>query len=817
MTVLESCFHCDSTATSSVRAVAGDGVERSFCCTGCASATGLILAQGLERYYAFRTASGQAPRYEQRNWLIYDRDQALRKYTHVREDGERELSLQIEGMHCAACAWLLENSLRQLEGICDIQVNIGSARAEIRFDPARASLSRVLQSIYALGYEPCPLSFTPGGPPWLTERRTALKRLAVAGFGMMQVMTYAVSLYAGALDGIAPDLEQLLRFVSLLVSTPVVLYAAQPFFIAAWRGLRMRSLVMDLPVALSIGFAYLWSVWATLRGHGAVYFDSAVMFTFFLLLGRFIEMSLRNGFGLQQDAIARLLPESVLRIRDNGELRVIPDELCVGDLVRILPGERVPADGEILSGRTEIDESLLTGESQPCTRQTGDSLIAGTLNLSNAVEMRIAQVGQDSTLAAVSRLLERARASRPRIAEAADAVAAWFVAGVLLLAVCVALYWLHVDSARAFPTVLAVLVVTCPCALSLATPAALAAATTRLARSGLIVTRGRALETLARADRVVFDKTGTLTFGQPALTELRLLRIGASPKRCLVIAAALERYSSHPIARAFAKESWAIDVSEVTSRQGSGIEGRVGDERYRIGRLDFVLELCATGAVVAESAEGSSSVFLGDTAGLLAEFLLCDALRADAQVTLLQLRSQGLEPLIASGDRAAVVAAIARQLGEPRSFGNLRAVDKLACVRSLQAQRHIVVMVGDGVNDAPVLAGADVSVAIGGGTDLAKVSADIVMLGENLAPLAQGIETARHCMHIIRQNIAWAVLYNAAAVPLAASGWLQPWMAAIGMSMSSLLVTLNALRLRRPSAAAAGADLPVRSAQVLPA
>jgi Cu2+-exporting ATPase len=818
VSALESCFHCGSTAAGGLRTVGVDGVDRAFCCGGCAAATGLIFAQGLERYYSFRSASDQAPRYEQRDWSIYDRDRALRSYTHVREDGERELSLQIDGMHCAACAWLLDNSLRQLDGIRDIQVNAGSARAEIRFDPTQVPLSRVLESIHALGYEPRPLSFTPGGPPWLAERRTALKRLAVAGFGMMQVMTYAVSLYAGALDGIAPDLEQLLRFVSLLVSTPVVLYAAQPFFIAAWRGLRMRTLVMDLPVALSIAAAYLWSVCSTLRGRGAVYFDSAVMFTFFLLLGRFVEMSLRNGFGLQQDAIARLLPESILRITATGEERVIPDELCTGDRVRILPGERVPADGEIVCGRTEIDESMLTGESLPHSREAGENLIAGTLNLANAVDMRITRVGQDSTLAAVSRLLERARASRPHIAQAADAVAVWFVAGVLVLAVIAALYWLHADAARAFPTVLAVLVVTCPCALSLATPAALAAATTQLARTGLIVTRGRALETLARADCIVFDKTGTLTFGQPVITELLLLRANASRERCLAIAAALERHSGHPIARAFAKESPALSVSEVRSCAGLGIEGCVGDQRYRVGRAEYVRDLCATPFAAPPITAGRSSIFLGDTVGLLAEFVLCDALRADARVAVQQLRSLGLEPLIASGDRTAVVAGVARQLDGPESLGDLRAADKLTYVRSLQAQRHIVAMVGDGVNDAPVLAGADVSVAIGGGTDLAKVSADIVMLGEALAPLPAGIVTARRCMLIIRQNITWAVLYNAAAVPLAASGWVQPWMAAIGMSASSLLVTLNAMRLLRlPRSATAGSDLSLHPPQVSPA
>ncbi|HEY1315008.1 MAG TPA: heavy metal translocating P-type ATPase [Steroidobacteraceae bacterium] len=818
MPALETCFHCGSSAAIGVRAIGVDGVERSFCCGGCAAATGLIFAQGLERYYSFRTASDQAPRYEQRSWSIYDRDRALRSYTHVREDGDRELSLQIDGMHCAACAWLLDNSLRQLEGIRDIQVNAGSARAEIRFDPTQVSLSRVLQSIYVLGYEPRPLSFTAGAPPWQTERRTALKRLAVAGFGMMQVMTYAVSLYAGALQGIAPDLEQLLRFVSLLVATPVVLYAAQPFFIAAWRGLRRRTLVMDLPVALSIAAAYLWSVWSTLRGRGAVYFDSAVMFTFFLLLGRFVEMSLRNGFGLQQDAIARLLPESILRITATGEERVIPDELSAGDRVRILPGERVPADGEILCGRTEVDESMLTGESLPRVRAAGENLIAGTLNLANAVDMRITGVGQDSTLAAVSRLLERARASRPHIAEAADAMAVWFVAGVLVLAVIAALYWLHVDAARAFPTVLAVLVVTCPCALSLATPAALAAATTQLARMGLIVTRGRALETLARADCVVFDKTGTLTFGQPVLTEIRLLRANASRERCLAVAAALERHSGHPIARAFAKQSPALDVSDTRSCSGLGIEGRVGDRRYRIGRAEYVRELCATPVAAPQIPEGRSSIFLSDSAGLLAEFVLCDALRTDARDALQQLRRLGLEPLIASGDRTAVVTGIARQLDAAPGLGDLRPADKLNFVRSLQAERRIVAMVGDGVNDAPVLAGADVSVAIGGGTDLAKVTADIVMLGEALAPLPAGIETARRCMRIIRQNLTWAVLYNAAAVPLAASGWLQPWMAAIGMSASSLLVTLNALRLLRPPRPATAAlDLPLQPPEVSPA
>ena len=810
----ELCFHCgNAVASGSAFAVCIDGTSHPVCCGGCEAAANLIVGQGLERFYEFRTAADQMPRYSRRNWPVYDRQEALRRYTRLRRDGERELSLQIEGMHCAACAWLIENSIRQLEGITDIQVNASSARAEVRFDPARVPLSRVLERIHTLGYQPQPLTFSAGGPVWMTERRTALKRLAVAGFGMMQVMTYAVSLYAGAMDGIAPDLAQLLRFVSLVVATPVVLYAAQPFFTAAWRGLRMRTLGMDLPVALSIGAAYVWSIWATLRGRGAVYFDSAVMFTFFLLLGRYIEMSMRHGFGLHHDAIARLLPESVMRISGLQAERVIPDELCSGDRVRILPGERVPADGEILSGRTDIDESMLTGESMPRPRAPGDSVIAGTLNLTGAVEVRIARVGQDSTLAAVSRLLERARASRPHVADVADRVAAWFVGGVLLLALLVGVYWLHADAARAFPTVLAVLVVTCPCALSLATPAALAAGTTRLAGLGLLVTRGRALEALARADRIVFDKTGTLTRGQPQVEEVRLLSGRATREQCIAAAAALERHSEHPIARAFDGAA-AAAVIDVRSSPGRGVEGRVGETIHRIGRADYVHEICASQCAAALPEDARSRVFLGDVDGLLAEFVLKDGLRDDAVVAVQRLRALGLEPCIASGDRAPVVAEVARQLGGVPALGDMRAGDKVAFVRSLQDQGHIVAMVGDGVNDAPVLAGADVSVAIGSGTDLAKVSADVVLLGEALAPLGVGVETARRCMGVIRQNIGWAVLYNATAVPLAASGWLQPWMAAIGMSASSLLVVLNATRLlaERPPPGLTAVDPPANHA-----
>jgi len=792
------CFHCGSPLPhEAALAVQVGGRLHAVCCGGCAAATNLIVAQHLERFYDFRSAPTRPADAAARNWCIFDRETALRRYTHQRPDGERELSLQIEGLSCSACAWLIENSLGQEPGVTHVLVNASAARAELRFDPQRVALSRVLGKIQALGYVPLPLAFSAGASAGATERRAALKRLAVAGFGMMQVMTFSVSLYAGVMQGMAPELKQFLRFVSLIVATPVVLYAAQPFFVSAWHSLRARSPGMDVPVALSIGAAYVWSVTSTLRGHGAVYYDSVVMFTFFLLLGRFVEMSLRHRQGMQHDAIARLLPESALRLEGARAERVTPDELHSGDRVRVLPGERVPADGRIETGSSELDESLLTGESAPRLRNRGDALIAGSLNLSGVVEMSVTRIGQDSTLAEVSRLLERAHASRPEVADLADRVAAWFVGGVLFLAAGVAVYWWQVDPARAFPTVLAVLVVTCPCALSLATPAALAAATTALARAGLLVTRGRALERLAGADRILFDKTGTLTRGEPRLAETRVLSTRLSANRCLEVAAALESCSGHPLARAFTSFVPASGVSDVRTAPGRGVEGMVDGVRYRIGRAEYVLEGCAAGSPLAPAAteQGHTSIVLGDRIGILAAFRVTDLLRSDARETLKQIQSLGITPQIVSGDHRGAVAAAARQLGDIFADAGMTASAKLSLVQSLQSQGQRVVMVGDGVNDAPVLAAADVSVAIASGTDLAKVNADVILLGQRLSGLVYGVESSRRMLRIIRQNLAWAVLYNVTAVPLAASGWIEPWMAALGMSASSLLVVLNAARL----------------------
>jgi Cu2+-exporting ATPase len=499
------------------------------------------------------------------------------------------------------------------------------------------------------------------------------------------------------------------------------------------------------------------------------------------------------------DALARLAPVTALRL-DAGEdepRSVGVAELAPGDRLLVRTGDPFPADGRLDSGTALVDESMLTGESRPVRRMAGEPVIGGSLNVGDPVEMRVERTGAQTVLSHVGRLLQRAQAARPGLARSADLVARWFVVGVLVVATGVAVAWGLNDPARAFEITLSVLVVTCPCALSLATPTALTAATTRLARAGLLVTRPDALEKLAGADRVMFDKTGTLTRGRVSVTGVEPLA-AADREHCLAIAAALERRSEHPIARAFA-EIPAPPAEDARVSPGFGIEGRVDGRRYRIGRPDYAAGL-APGGIHHEHGAGApedGAVALGDEGGLIARFRLSDPLREGCRDAVARLTRLGVSAEIVSGDEATAVADAAAAAGLASFRHRQTPEDKLHRIRELQEAGHRVVAVGDGVNDAPVLAGADVSVAMASGAPLAQTSADMMLMGESLAPLADGLQLARRTRVVIRQNLAWALLYNLVALPLAAAGWVAPWMAAIGMSASSVLVVLNSVRLAR--------------------
>jgi Cu2+-exporting ATPase len=613
-------------------------------------------------------------------------------------------------------------------------------------------------------------------------------------------------------DGdMTPDIEQLMRWASLILTVPVIGYSAAPFFVSAWRDLRLHRVGMDVPVALGVGAAFAASVWATLIAAGEVYFDSVTMFVFFLLSGRYLEMMARQKAARSVETLARAIPAFATRLAGwpgsaEGE-HVAVAELRVGDAVQIRPGETVPADGFVLEGASAADESLLTGESRPVPKAAGDALIGGSVNTASPLVMRVERVGEATRVAAIQRLMERAAAEKPRLVEMADRVAGRFIVALLVLAVATALGWWLIDPSRALWVFVAVLVVSCPCALSLATPAALTVATGALAARGVLVTRGHAIEALARADRFIFDKTGTLTLGRMALVEVMPIRDDAA--RALALAAALERGSEHPIARALAAgvagaegagANAAIAVDGLRATTGAGVEGTIDGRVWRLGRPAFVGAShgkALPADIETQVGAGDTVIALGNEEGWQAFFRLSDGLRPEAAGMATKLAAAGVKLSIFSGDLPAAAVRVGSALGIADARGGLSPEDKHAALRALQEAGETVAMVGDGVNDAPVLAQAQVSIAMGGGADLARANADVVLLGNDLQALPEGLALARRTVRIVRQNLVWAFAYNFLAIPLAMAGWVTPWMAGIGMSASSLLVVLNALRLQR--------------------
>jgi P-type Cu2+ transporter len=613
---------------------------------------------------------------------------------------------------------------------------------------------------------------------------------------------YAFPVYV-AEGAMTADIEQLMRIASLVLTLPVALWSSMPFYAGAWRDLRAGRAGMDVPVSLGIIIAFVASVWATWTATGEVYFDSVSMFVFLLLGARFLETEARDRAMQTQEQLARMAPATAERLTGDAKgltVRVAAASLLSGDLVRVRPGDAIPADGVVVEGFSAADEALLTGESRPVVKRPGDPLTGGSVNLEGVLTMRVTRTGEETVLSGIVRLMDRAQSEKPKIAQAADRVAQWFVASLLVLTLGAFAVWWQIDSSRALWIAVAMLVVTCPCALSLATPAALTAATGAAYRAGVLITRGSALETLAQATHFVFDKTGTLTAGRMTLTGVTLLS-DRTREQCLGEAAALEAWSEHPAGRALATAAHGAHpvATGVQTFAGDGVEGIVNGRRMRVGRPQFVAALHgqALPPEIDFAPDAVSVVALGDSQGWLALFLLDDVLRHDALTMIRELKEEGVQVSLLSGDRPQRARHTAAELGITECRGGATPSDKLAYVRELQSRGAIVAMVGDGVNDAPVLAQAQVSIAPGGGTPLAQISADIILMADRLDAIVQTVRASRQALRVIRQNLAWAVLYNAIALPLAMSGLVTPLVAAIGMSSSSLVVVVNALRLAR--------------------
>ena len=790
------CFHCGEPVPFNCQlCVEAEGQPQPVCCSGCEAVANLILQSGQSRYYQFRTESALKPTDEDAGltdaWKRYDQRQSL--WGSPLKGGAYELLLQVEGIRCAACAWLIRSQLEARAGIDQVQVDVATGFVRINWHPDKLKLSKIAVIISAIGYRPhLPLA----GAEALgrqEERRSALKRLGVAGLGMMQVMMFAAGLYAGDAMGISEGSERFLQWVSLIVTAPVLLYSGRVFYSSAWRSLSNRRVGMDVPVALAISIAFIMSCINFLTGNGHVYFDSVVMFIFFLSLGRYAELVIRHRNLQTGLALARLLPEWAELTRDGGTEKVLASDLRKTDRVRVRAGQTFPADGEVITGTTQVNEALLTGESRPVLKHPGDNVIAGSINQTQAVEVEVSKDPDDSVVSVMGRMLLKSQTHRSRYARLSERYAGWFVAVVLGIAGLTALWWLKNDVSMLFPATLAVLVISCPCALSLATPAAIASSSRALLEQGVLLTRGAALEVLSGVDSIVFDKTGTLTTGSPAVvdTVINPAREGFSQDIVLRIAALLELDSSHPVAKAFSNVQVSRDAVEEVKNHDNGVEGRVDDTHYRLGNSLF------TGVNDANSSGIFSRIWLADKSGWVAYFDLDDGLRDATHKTISALKQRGLELFILSGDRPQAVESVAKRTGIDTWHAEQSPRMKMEFLEALQAKGKTVLMVGDGINDAPVLSVANVSMTVSGASELANSAADFIITGNSLIYLVNVLDTGHKTQVVIRQNLLWALAYNLLAVPFAAAGMIVPWMAALGMSLSSLLVVLNSGRLAR--------------------
>jgi Cu2+-exporting ATPase len=718
--------------------------------------------------------------------------------------------VRLAGLWCAGCAGTIEHALKAEPGVVDASASYAAGRATIVWDPAKTKLSTLLAAVRRAGYDAVPDAAAPARALRRAESRTSLWRLFVAAFCMMQVMMYQAPIYFAAPGTLSDDLRTLLLWAAWLLSVPVVVFSAAPIFRDAWRGLRQRRVGMDVPVAIGIALTFVVSSGATFAPHGIFgsepYFDSLTMFVTFLLAGRTLALRMRHRVADALEAALTRLPSAVRRIDADGTTTMIaPHRLQRGDRVRVLAGEAFPADGPIVEGETDADEALLTGESRPVAKRRGDEAIAGSINLRGAVVQRAERIGADTRYEAIVALMRSALTDRPPLLRAADRVAVPFLWCVLVLAAFAGVAWSWIDPSRAVWVAVSILVVTCPCALSLAAPSALLAAAGRLARRGVLVHRLDAIEAIATIDTVCFDKTGTLTVaaGGGARVELEpaARALGLDEAAVRATAAALAASSTHPLAAALAVATEprvpTTRFVHVEEHPGFGVEAidRSG-ARWRLGSATWA----SLGSVATNVADGLET-WLGDADGVLvARFVFEERLRDGVAASITQLRSEGIDIRLLSGDAAPRVRALAARLGIAAARGGATPADKLAEVAALQGGGCRVAMVGDGLNDAPVMARADVSFAIGDGPALTRSHADVVLMSGSLADVADARAIARRTMRIVRQNLGWAAAYNVVCIPLALVGWLPPWLAGLGMATSSLVVVANSLRVDRRTA-----------------
>ena len=808
-----NCFHCGEAVKDGQRWTALiNGEEQTMCCPGCKAVAETIVASGLKDYYRHRTelpdvspADFDNSTLEARETLLfYDSDALQKQFVAFDKPSESrgfdstapnssdygaEATFVIDGISCAACSWLIEHRMTQLPGVEKATLNLSNHRLFLRWKYNDIKVSSLIETLLRLGYKATPFSASSQEESRQKENKTAIRRMALAGFGMMQIMMMAIPTYSN----MTVLQEFFLRMAEMVLALPVILYSGAPFFRAAYRDIQARHLTMDVPVTLAISLSFGASIWSTFNNGKDVYFSEICMFIFFLLVGRYFEMRARHRMSRAGNNLLTLLPNLAIRVKNGEDILIASTDINVGDILRVKPGQAIAADGVVLEGNSSVDEAALTGEYMPVTKGPGASVIGGTVNVESPLLMQVTATGADAQLSTIMRLLDRAQQAKPRAALIADRVASYFVMAVLVISLLVFLLWMPSGVEHAFFVALSVLVITCPCALALATPTALTAATAAMRERGLLISKSHVLETLPQINRVVFDKTGTLTQGRLTLDQVVEIT-DVDRNTLLALAAGLEKYSTHPIAKAFSSfEGVVIEQPEQIS--GQGVQGIWQGQQLRLGRADFA----CSHPVNAPSGSGQWLLLTRDDQPL-GWFLLNDTLRRSAATVVKGLQRRGISVSLLTGDPSDSGALVASQLGITDLRTGMTPSDKLAAVTAWQQAGEKVMMVGDGINDVPVLAGADLSLAVNEASDLAKTNADTLLTNGQLEVLLQSIDTGHKTRRIITQNHAWAIGYNILALPAAASGLVEPWQAAIGMSLSSVLVVANAMRLLRMKA-----------------
>lgn len=790
------CFHCGESIPKGIDlTVTINNIIQPMCCIGCESVATAIVDNNLTEYYRFRTEPAQkgeqlVPQQLKRNLLLDD--ESLQEEFTYKTDEYKETILTIDGISCAACAWLIEMQLSKTVGLLAITVNATTQRATIKWQDDKLKLSEILKLIDSIGYRALPFKASHVEESNKTQSKSFIKRLGISGILMMQVLMIAVGLYFGAFSGMAEYNSVYLRWASLILTLPIVTYGAFPFYKGAINTLKMKRLSMDVPVSIAIILAFIASTWATVSQQGEVYFESVAMFTFLLLIGKFLEFRTRMRAAHVSANLLKLMPMTATKLINTStqkkEELVAAKHLKKFDLVIIKPGETVPADGIIISGESQLNESMLSGEQTPVDKKVGDLVFAGTINGDGNVTVEVKKENQLSFLNQMIRLSESSQAHKPKLAKLSDKVAQYFVATILITAVSTAIYWqIHLPE-QAFWITLSVLVATCPCALSLATPTALTCATVTLNNKGIMIKSAHVMETLPNVDCFAFDKTGTLTTGEFTIKHVDVLNNAFTEQQILALAAGLESHSEHPIAKAFTKHrDFSLNIYNSKVTPSSGISGVYQHKTYHIGKPSWLLT---------ENTErfNEAQCVLTENNNLIAAFYLEDSIRNSAPSLIKTLHKQNISTIMLSGDNEVGCNKIQSILGLSEIHSNLSAEKKVELLREKQ-KNSIVAMVGDGVNDTPVFGAAHISIAMGSGTDIAKNGADIILLNSNLTNISNLKSIAKKTKHIIWQNYLWAFGYNAIVLPLAVIGYITPYMAVIGMSASSILVVTNSLRL----------------------